>query len=160
MSYSFNIGVIIKKLVPNVVRLPKMLAWLMTYTKPSQGLHTAFTGFRLQTLKDITITSQVNRLTQALQDKFNNPGIYLVHPYDYLDAAYFYLFNEQHLPEFDYLFAENHAPVDYDYLFNEYDPDVDFIVMVPIALALSADAIYAFTAKYVMAGRRFKVQTY
>lgn len=159
MNYSFDLAVLIKQTLNNVVRKPKMFAWLHSLMKPINTMHLAFLAFRQQTLKDITITSEVNRLTQALQDKFNNPGIYLVHPFDYIDSAYFYLFNEEHLPEFDYLFSEGVDP-DYDFLFNEYDPDYDFFVMIPAALALSAENINAFTAKYVMAGRRFKVQTY
>ena len=137
-----------------------MIAWLMSLLKPVQDLHAAFVLFRQQMLRDITITSAVNRLTKALQDTFNNPGIYLIHPSDYLDFAFVHLSTEERVVEYDYLLDENHNPKEYDYLLDELNRDYDFIVRVPIALALSVDNITAFVNKYVMAGRRFKIELY
>ena len=160
MNYGFNTNTLIKQLLPPAVRKPKQIAWLMALVKPVQDLHTAFLAYRQQALRDITITSQVNRLTKALQDKFSNDGIYLVHPLDYLDQAYVYLYAEERLPEYDYLLEENHRPKEFDYILDELNRDFDFIVRVPAILAQSNNNITAFVNKYVMAGRRFKIENY
>lgn len=137
-----------------------MFAWLSLLAKPVVEIHSQFLAFRQEQLREITITSSVNRLTRALQDKFNNPGIYLVHPLDYVNSAYVYQTIEPRLPEFDFLLEEDHEPVEYDFLLNELDRDYDFIVRVPSVLALSVQNITSYVAKYVMAGRRFKIELY
>lgn len=160
MKLSFNISRIIYSWLPELLRKPRLFAYLYVASKPLETLYSLMLEFRSQILYEATITGETNRLEKALQDKYDNPGIYFIQPTDYLDTAYIYQEFEPHFEEFDYLESEDHEPYEYDFLESEYDPDYDFILRVPTALALQTEAIKLFLKKYILAGKRYKIELY
>jgi len=160
MRYSFNINKLIDLLLANMFHKPAHVAWLRSGLKPLKTTYAELMTLRGSKLAEATITSSVNRITKALNDKFNATGIYLVHELDYVDSAFEFLAIDPHYDEFDYLGEENHTPPAFDFLSSEYDPDNDFIVRVPNALALRVNEIKAFIFKHTMAGRRFNIELY
>lgn len=158
--FNIDINKLVKWLLPHYLNKPKHYAWLKVLTSPLVWLYDQFLIYRSAKLREVTINSQVNRFTQALQYTFNNAGIYILHPRVYLNQAFIYLEIEGATPEFDYLYIEAHTPVDYDYLQSEYDAEIDFIVRVPSALAALQDQISAFVNKYKYYGKRFKIELY
>lgn len=160
MIFGIGINKLIKWLVPHFLVKPKHIAWLQTLLSPILSLYSNFLGYRDTKLYDATVNSQVNRLTLALRDGFNDNTIYILHLGDYLDQAFIYLEIEGATPEFDYLAIEAHTPVDYDFLQAEYDNQYDFIVRIPVAIAAQTEAIRAFVNKYKFSSKRFIIQTF
>jgi len=146
--------------MPYFLLQPIHYAWLQTVLVTIKSDYADFLTYRAQQLKNATINSQVNRLTQALWDEFGNTTIYILHPDDNLAESFIYLESEGATPEFDYLESEDHTPVDYDYLESEYANDYDFIVRIPVSMAASTEAVYAFVAPYIFSGINFTVQTF
>ncbi|WEK18166.1 MAG: hypothetical protein P0Y49_15350 [Candidatus Pedobacter colombiensis] len=160
MRYSFNINRLTDLLLAKMFHKPLHLIWLKTALSPLSTTYAAFMSYRSNKLAVATINSSVNRLTKALNDRFEVTDIYLVHQLDYVDGAYEYLSTDTHYEEFDYLSGEFNNQQDYDFFSNEYVPDVDFVVRVPVALSLKVNEIKAFILKYTMAGRRFTIELY
>lgn len=146
--------------MPELLRKPKHLAWLQSLFKPVITLWNAVLEYRIAKLYEATITGETNRLEKALQDRYDNDGIYIIHPTDYLDTAWIFLKDEPHFQEWDFLKSENHEPVEYDFLKREYDPDYDFIIRIPASLAAIVNDLKNWVKKYVMAGKRYKIELY
>lgn len=159
-AYRYDVKKMIRWLMPFFLIKPKHLAWLETLLLPVETMYVDFLVYREQQLKEATITSETNRLTRALRDKFLNETIYILHPDDYLDQAFIYLESEGASPEFDYLDEENHAPLTFDFLDEEYNSQFDFIVRIPDILAGNTDAIRAFVKKYIFSGITFTIETF
>lgn len=147
-------------LIPEELRKIKLLSYLKFQFKPVATLWSAVLLYRTDKLREATITGETNRLETALQEKYGNAGIYIIQPTDYLDAAWIYKETEPHFEEWDYLESEAHEPTEYDYLETEYDPDYDFIVRVPEILVTMQADMRIFLKKYIMAGKRYKIETY
>lgn len=160
MKLSFNVNRLIEMWLSELDRKPKRLAWLQSGLKPLTSLWTAFLTYRTEILYEATITGETNRLERALQDKYGSPGIYIIQPTDYLDDAWIWKADEPHFQEWDYLESENHEPAEYDYLETEFDPNYDFVIRVPSALALQVNKMREFLKKYVMAGKRYNIELY
>lgn len=160
MKLSFNVNRLIEMWLSELHRKPKRLAWLQSIAKPLATLWAALLAYRLEKLYEATITGETNRLQKALQDKFGSPGVYIIQPTDYLDNAWIWQENEEHFPEWDFLESENHLPAEYDFLESEYDPDYDFTIRIPAAVAASVPDIRIFMKKYVMAGKRYNIEVY
>lgn len=160
MKLSFNVNRLIEMWLSELDRKPKRLAWLQSGLKPLTSLWGLFLAFRTEMLYEATITGETNRLEKALQDKYGNPGIYIIQPTDYLDDAWIWKETEPHFAEYDHLESENHEPAEYDYLESEFDPDYDFVIRVPSALAMQVQVMREFLKKYVMAGKRYNIELY
>ena len=160
MKLGFNVNRLIENWLSEAHRKPMRLAWLQSALKPLSNLWSAFLAFRLEILYEATITGETNRLEKALQDKFQDPNIYIIQPTDYIDDAWIYQQNEPHFQEWDFLVSESHEPVEFDYLSSEYDSDYDFVIRIPSALVLSVAKIKEFLKKYVMAGKRYNIELY
>lgn len=160
MKVSFNVNRLIEMWQPELLRKPKHLAWLQTVLKPVTTLWNAVLEYRNAKLYEATITGETNRLEKALQDKYENPGIYFTQPTDYLDTAWIFLKIEPKFQEYDFLKSEEHEPPVYDFLKSEYDPDFDFVVRVPNSLSIYVNEIKAFLKKYILAGKRYKIELY
>jgi hypothetical protein len=159
MILDFDLTKIVKWLTPHFLWKPKQTAWLTVLLFPLVWLYEQFLIYQLDKLKEATINSQVIRLTQALRERYNNQGIIIIHFSDYINQAFLYLQLEGTFSEFDYLAAEGHTPVDYDFQQLEYNDQFDFIVRIPAAIAAQTDLITAFVNKYKLASKRFKVET-
>lgn len=158
--FDIDLNKLVKQLMPHFLFKPKHYAWLTVLLFPIIWLYSEFLTYRTEKLREATINSQVNRLTLALQEEFNNDGIYIIHPGAYLDQAFIYLEIEGATPEFDYLAIEEHEPVDYDALQAEYDGETDFTVRVPSALTAQQARIKLFVDKFRFFGKRFKIEIY
>jgi hypothetical protein len=160
-TYSFDINKMIVRLMPEFLIKPIHLAWLKVLNAPLKQRYADFLIYRQQHLADATINSSVNRLTQALWDKFDSTqSIYLLQSTDYLDEAFIYLESDGATPAYDYLISDNVEPYDYDFLNTEYNSNYNFIVRIPVALVAQTNAIYNFVATYVFSGITFTVQTF
>lgn len=159
MRTSLNINKLIDAWLPELLRKPKLVAFLQSGLKPMQTLHTTFLTYRDAKLYEATITGETNRLEKALQDKFG-AGIYIIHPVDYLDTAYIYLETEPRQLEHDYLESENYQPKEYDFLESEYTSDFDFIVQVPDALESLTNEIKTQLVKYALYSKRYTIILY
>ena len=160
MIFNINFNKLIKWLLPHFLNKTKQIAWLSALLYPIVWLHAQYLIYRDQKLSDATINSQVIRLTKALRDKFSNLGIYILHFSDYLDQAFIYLRIEGATIEYDYIQLDNHSPADYDFLSAEYDNQYDFIVRIPVGMALKADQVNAFVQLYKFSSKRFKIETF
>ena len=160
MKLSFDVNKLIKIWMPELLRQPRHLAWLGTILKPVATLWSYVLSYRTLKLYEATITGETNRLTKALQDRYTDNGIYIIQPTDYLDTAWIYTENEPHFQEYDFLEEENHIPVEFDFLEEEYDPEFDFVVRVPNVLANMIPDMKVWLKKYVMAGKRYKIELY
>jgi hypothetical protein len=158
MNYSLNIPKLVNDYLRPIFSKPVTTAWLNALLYPLIQKHDDFLAFKAQMDAEVTITCQVNRLRQALRDKFLDDTIEIIHPGDYLANAYIYLSAEPRPDEYDYLLSEDHTPVEYDYLQGEYDAEVDYIVRIPSTLSAMYEAIYAFVNRYNFTGRRFAVE--
>jgi len=160
-NYSFDINKMIRSLMPFFLIQPIHYAWIQTLLVTIKNRYADFLVFRQQMLADATINSSVNRLTKALWDKFDNTNsIYILQNTASLEEAYIYLDSEGATPTFDYLESEDHEPFDYDFLDSEFNGDYNFIVRIPVAIASSSTAIYAFVSRYVFSGITFTIETF
>lgn len=157
MNYTFNILKLVKDYL-GIFNKPKIRAYTEALLHPVEDLHNGFLTFRVKMLSDVTITSEVNRLRKALRDKYQDQTIQIIHPGDYLLRAFIYLRDEPHPERYDYTREEAHTPVEFDFLREEFDASVDFIVRIPISLITQADDIYNFVARYQLASIKFKVE--
>jgi len=147
--------------MPDFLFKPIHYAWLQTLLAPLNNLYAGFLTFRSQQLADATINSSVNRLTQALWDKYDpTKSIYLVQTDAYISESFIYLESEGATPSYDYLESEDHEPFEFDYLDNEFSTNYNFIVRIPIAMVASSAAIYAFVKPYVFSGISFTIETF
>lgn len=147
-----------KWLTPYFLWRPKQIAWLNVLLSPLTWLYDQFLDYRQIKLREATTNSQVIRLTRALRDEFNSEDIVLIHFSDYLNQAFEYLDIEGSFNEFDYLDSDGHSPDDYDFFEEEYNAQTDFVVRIPAVIADKKDQITAFVNKYVLAGKRFKIE--
>ncbi|MEB0302401.1 hypothetical protein [Mucilaginibacter sp. 5C4] len=159
-NYRYDVKKMIRWLMPFFLIKPKHLAWLETLLLPVKLMYDDFLVYKDQQLREATITSETNRLTRALRDKFLDETIYIIHPDDYLEQSFIYLESEGASPEFDYLDEENHQPYTFDYLDEEFNSQYDFIVRIPEILIGNADAIRAFVKKYIFSGITFTIETF
>lgn len=159
--YTFNINKTVRQLMPGFLVKPIHLAWLQTINVSLKNLYADFLAYMALQRANATINSSVNRLTQALWDNFDSTqSIYILQNTNYQDEPIIYLLADGASPTYDYLISDAHTPNDYDYLSSEFDTDFNFIVRIPVALAASSAAIYAFVAKYVFAGISFTIETF
>lgn len=158
MIFNIDFNKVIGSLTPHFLNKPKHIAWLQTLLYPVLWLYDDFLTYRDVKLKEATINSQVNRLTRALRDAFENELIEIVHISDYLNQAFIYLQIEGATIEYDYLNVEAHTPAEYDFLQAEYDAETDFVVRIPSAISDKADAVKLFVNKFKFSGKRFKVE--
>jgi len=158
MNYSLNIPKLIGDYLRPLFNKPVTTAWLNALLSPVVQKHSDFLTFKAQMDADVTITCQVNRLRQALRDKFADDTIDIIHPGDYLARAFIYLSTEPSPDEYDYLESEDHEPAEYDYLAGEYDAEVDYIVRIPSSLTAMYEAIFAFVSRYNFTSRRFAIE--
>jgi hypothetical protein len=159
-TYSFDINKTITQLIPWFLRKPVITGFAQCLCVPLKTMYADFLTYRQATLRNATIDSTVIRLTQALQDEFNNTGIYILHPNDPGDESFIYLRQDHSIPEFIYLGADNHTPVVYIDVSNIYTNSIDFTVRVPVALAAQVNQIYAFVKKHVYSSINFNIQTF
>ncbi|MGJ1198826.1 hypothetical protein ACR777_05320 [Sphingobacterium spiritivorum] len=160
MKISFNINRLIEQYKTELLRKPRHLAWLQSVAKPLQTLYGYFLSFRIDKLYEATITGEKNRLEKALQDRYVNPDIYIIHQLDYLDTAWIWLKDEPVNHAWDFLKDEANPNQEYDYLRDEYDPEFDFIVRVPVVLGDKVPDLRAWIKRYVMAGKKYKIELY
>jgi len=147
--------------MPSLLVKPIHYAWLKTLLVSINNTYAQFVVFINQQLADATIDSSVNRLTKALNDKFDPTGsIYLLQNDDYLAESFIYLETDTASPEYDYLESEDHEPADYDYLDDEYSHDYNFIVRIPVAIADKSAQINRFVGRYVFSGIKYTVETF
>jgi hypothetical protein len=158
MNYSLNVPKLITDYLRPIFSKPKITAWLNALLYTVIQKHDDFLAFKTQMDAEVTITCQVNRLRQALRDKFADNTIEIIHPGDYLAKAYIYLSTEPSPHEFDFLESEDHEPAEYDFLDGEYQAEVDYIVRIPASLTSSYEAIYAFVSRYNFTSRTFSVE--
>ncbi len=159
-QYRYDVKKMIRWLMPFFLIKPKHLAWLETLLIPVKTLYANFLVYRQQQLREVTITSEVNRLTRGLRDEFLDETIYIIHPDDYLEQSFIYLEREGATPEFDYLDSEDHQPYAFDYLDEEFNSQYDFIIRIPEYLIGKSDAIRAFVKKYIFSGITFTIETF
>jgi hypothetical protein len=160
-TYSFDINKMISRLMPDFLIKPIHLAWLQVINVTLKNRYADFLTYRQQQLANATINSSVNRLTQALWDKFDSThSIYLLQSEDYLDEAFIYLESDGATPAYDYLVSDNVQPYDYDFLNTEYNTNYNFIVRIPVALIAQTKAIYDFVNTYVFSGITFTIETF
>jgi len=160
MRTGFDIGRLIEMYSPELLRKPKHLAWLQTCAKPLKTAWAGFLLFRKEKLYEAAITGETNRLERALRDRYGDNGIYILHPTDYLDTAWIWTKTEPVFPEHDFLMDETPPEWEHDFLADEYDPEHDFVVRVPAALAGKTEEMRAWLKRYVMAGKRYKIELY
>lgn len=158
MIPNIDLNKIVKWLTPHFLWKPKQIAWLTVLLSPLLWLYDQFLVYRLDKLKEATTNSQVIRLTRALRDNFSNEEIVILHFSDYINQAFEYLEIEGSFNEFDYLSSDGHLPDEFDFFDNEYDAQTDFVVRIPGIIENKKDAIAAFVNKYVLAGKRFKIE--
>lgn len=160
MRISFDIDKLITFYFPELLRKVKHLAWLQVCAKPLKTAYAAFLAFRSEKLYEASITGETNRLEKALQDRYVAPGIYIIHQLDYLDTAWIWTKSEPVIQEWDYLKDEADPTPEWDYLRDEYDPEFDFIVRVPLALSGIVEEMKVWLRRYIMAGKKYKVELY
>lgn len=147
--------------MPYFLVKPKHYAWLITLLAPVKNRYADFLTYRNEQLKNATINSSVNRLTQALWDKFDSTNaIYLLQNNPFEHGAFIYLESDGASPSYDYLESDAHTPDEFDYLDSDYNANYNFIVRIPVALVGDTAAIYAFVKKYVFAGITFTIETF
>ena len=147
--------------MPYFLVKPIHYAWLVTLLAPVKNRYADFLAYRQQILMDATIDSSVNRLTQALWDKFDvTNSIYLMQNTVFQDEAFIYLESDGATPQYVYLESDAHEPYTYIYLDAEYNSNYNFIVRIPVALVDQTAAIYAFVKKYVFSGISFTIETF
>lgn len=160
-NYSFDIGKMIRRLMPYFLFKPIHYAWLQTLLVTTTNRYADFVIYMQQQRANATINSSVNRLTQALRDNFDvTRSIYLVQNQAFQDEAYIYLESDGATPAYDYLEIDEHQPDEYDFLDAEYNSNYNFIVRIPVALVDQTSVIYAFVKKYVFAGITFTIETF
>jgi hypothetical protein len=158
-NYTFDIDKMIRWLIPFFLFQPVHYAWLQTLLVSVKSNYVDFMAFRAQMLADATINSQVNRLTKALWDKFDNTQtIYLQQNAGVFEQTFIYLESEGATIQYDYIESEGHTPEEFDYLDSEYTADVNFVVWIPAAIGDNQAAIYAFVKRYIFSGITFSIQ--
>lgn len=160
MRISFNIDKLITIYFPELLRKVKHLAWLQSCSRPLKTAYQSFLIWRNEKLYEASITGETNRLERALQDRYNDVGIYIIHQLDYLDTAWIWTKHEPVFHEWDYLKTESDPTPEADYLRDEYDPEFDFIVRVPTAQLQNVEEMKVWLRRYVMAGKKYKVELY
>ena len=162
-SYSFDINKMIRWLMPAFLIRPNHLAWLESLLAPINNDYADFLTYKDQQLANATINSCVNRLTQALWDNYDSTNsIYLLQTTNYLDEPFIYLQSDGSTPEYDFLESDNFEPFDFDFLNQEYDSNVNFIVRIPQSLnnSYTIAAITAFVKRYVFSGISYSVEVF
>ncbi len=156
-QYSFNLVKVIKSYLYPLYFKPKTNSLLLALLYPVVVKQADFLVFKARIDNDVTINIQVNRMRQALRDKFGDNTIDIVHPGDYLAKAWIYQSFEASPPEFIYQDSEGHLPNQFIYQLGEYDVQLDFIITIPTAMAVQAQAVYSFVQPYNMTSRRYAV---
>lgn len=159
-TYSFDINKTIGQLLPWFLRQPMIIGFAQCLCVPLKSMYADFLTYRQAALRAATIDSTAIRLTQALQDTFNDTSIYLLHPNDPGDESFIYLRQDASIPQFCYMGADAHTPVEYVDVSDIYTVKIDFTVRIPIALAPQINQIQAFVRQYVFSNINFNIQTF
>ena len=149
----------VRRLIPYFLFKEVLRDYLFSAIKGIETTHSAFTDFRIQSIRDIKFTGQTIYLEQLLNEEFDPGGfgIYIttinVNQFTYLyrktEAKPLYLFRKSELQPATYLINK----LEYGFL-------VDFIVFVPVALSFDQNQMKALILKYKLAGKRYKIETY
>lgn len=159
-TYSFDINKAISQLTPWFLRKPVINGFAQCLCAPVALMYTQFLADRQTFLRNATIDSTVIRLTQALHDEFNDTSIYLLHPTDTADESFIYLRQDNSVPEFEYLGADAHTPVEYVDVSDIYTTKIDFTVRIPAAMAAQSNQVAAFVKQYVFSSINFNIETF
>jgi len=133
--YNIDLDRFEAQVLPIKRRTTKMLQWMMCLIFPIVELHTQFLRFRDKTTYELEHTSQVFSMEDAMNDAFDNAlrRIYIVDG-EYTSPVLFYGRADVKPVRF-YDRADDSPVLFYD---RKLKLDVDFIVMLPQALNLSA----------------------
>lgn len=167
--FNLDFAYIIECLLPPFLRGPKMLAWLISLTKPIETLYNTFQAFRSSSLDKVSYNSQIIYLEKLLNDRFNPSMVAPIYIADVANISYTYVANKAE--GYDPIYIGNKAEAGTPlYIGNrsEYQGQYEFKVMVPAAVYadLLADneallnTMKALINFYKLAGKRYLIQSY
>ncbi len=137
--------------VPNVLRKPRMLAWLWGCVYPFVTIHIDFLRFRKQKLYELSITPQVCFLEKLLNDRFDATQRRIV-IVDAEDRPPLYLYiNAENRPLFlgsRPLYTNGEAGTITD----------DFIVKVPAVVSFDNNELNGLLKRFKLAGTKHAIQ--
>ncbi|MEN9570897.1 MAG: hypothetical protein RL172_2128 [Bacteroidota bacterium] len=147
-------------LIPTFLRKEVLMAFVTAIYTPLVALHNSFSNYRSAKFYQIAMNYQVCYLEAFLNDRFDytNRGIYIDDPDDAVPALYLYQ-DAEDVPVYLYQDAED-VPV---YLYQDAEVvgavALDFIVMVPVAVAYDENEMRAMIATK-LCGKKYSIQTY
>jgi len=147
--------------IPEDVRVPEVIQYLLCLIVPIVWLYDRFVAFRNYINYTLTITPQVVFIEMMLNNRYDTllRRIYLRDGVDY-NAIYFYTRAEAK-PKYFYARSEVAMPKRYIYSRGEASAiTYDFIVFVPSDISLDSDEIRSLIDAYKLAGKYYLIQTF
>lgn len=145
------------------LRKAKLKAFAQVLLKPLEYLKDLYDAFEASTKKHLSYNSQTIALEQMLNDTYPDAGgdIYIDNTPDRF-TRYFSWFESEGQPDLGYTYFESEAEghFDHTYFKSEHNQEIDFTVMVPVALSFDEDEMRAKVKKYAAADKRFAIETF
>lgn len=167
ISYLTDILTLVKRLTPDKLRSPHMIAWLYSLLKPLEYLVDRFAALRQETYTCVQHNGQVIYLEHALIEKFDlytlipSPGLIFITDGEFFADVYVYFQAESIDTPFIYSRGET-IPQD-TFLSNssEYSATANFIINVPTAaFGVDFNVMEALVKKLKVAGKTHSYSYY
>ncbi len=156
-KYNINFKTLVIWLLPSVLRKPRVIALAMNFIGGIVKIYNSLMAFRVSMLYKLTISPQVCFLEKALNDRYDDllRRITISDPKQY-DYLYVYRKSENK-PQYIYKRSES-KPV---WLYTRAETarfQVDFLILIPVAVLFNANELKALVDSYKLASKKFKVK--
>lgn len=152
--FDINYDVLLKLLVPKVIRQPVLIRWLQSLTAPVRHLYDRFTKYRISTAYYLSHNSQVVYLQAVLNDRYD-PGLRRVRVTDgpFIDPQFIYK-KVENKPLYLYKNSENqprHIHTNGETV--NAPGSIDFFIEMPSFITYDEKELKALVDKYRSRGK-------
>lgn len=155
--YKYRIGKIGYWLLPNKLKMPRIIKWVEALTYPFSILHKTFTKFREETTYRLSITPQVVLIEKLLNDRFDYTlrRIYITDPVQ--NELVFVFAEAEEMP----LYVRNESENEPVYIFSNRELNssrVGAIVWIPISINNRVDEVKSLIDQFKLFGVSYLIQ--
>jgi hypothetical protein len=155
-----DLAKLIRRNVPVVLGMPRMLAWLAVLSRPLAAVNAALLGFHVEAIAQAKLNGQTEILQNLLNRLVPEAGgrIRVVNQFKEQPVRYLYSRAELQPPQYRYMRSESRLPVEYFILRSESGSLHDFVVLLPVANMNRQKYIEGVVNRYRLATKRFQIQ--
>ncbi|SHJ76381.1 hypothetical protein SAMN02745146_0107 [Hymenobacter daecheongensis DSM 21074] len=159
VGYQLQLPVLVRNLLPTLLRRPRLLALLAALTTPLEEVYRAFIVYFFRVQTELSYSGQTLSFERALNDRFDAAfrRIRIVNSDAQTEPLYLY-FSAESRPPVYFTFEREGPPWRYAYTAQELASQVGFVVRVPATLRPQQPALRARIGQFKLATIRYRIQ--